>query len=144
MADVKTLKLAVAGKLAAQSVDVQGFRDALAKFGTGFFRVVVRDRDAVDVAGGNYLPRRQNEAQASVQTSDIQGMEKYLLGRFAAAPQSLNDHADFGGLQGPFETAGPGTPGVDEVEIQVGNTWVNAKTGEVTQTGDSTPVSLKP
>src|SRR5882672_8988061 len=93
--NVKALKLAVPAKLALLSVDAQGFRDALAKFGTGFFRVVVRDRDAVNLAGGNYLPRRQNEAQASVQTSDIAGMEKYLLGRFAAAPQSLNDHADF-------------------------------------------------
>ncbi len=121
MPNVLEMKKAVAGILDARSVDMNGFYDGLTKYGgTEFFRVVVRDRDAVDVAAGHYLPRRENEAQASVATSDITGLANYLLGR-------PDQHDDFRGLQGPFD-------GKDEVELQQADgSWINAKTGEVTQ-----------
>jgi len=126
--DVKQMKLAALKQLDARSIDADGFRTALVKFQaniTDFFRVVSRDRDAVDVAAGHYLPRRKddpgNAPQASIQTSDIDGMEKYLLGR------SLADHQDFQGLDGPFE-------GKVEAELlQPDGSWINALTGEVTQ-----------
>ncbi len=121
MSDVKQMKLAVAGILDARSVDMNGFYDGLTKFGgTEFFRVVVRERDAVDVAAGHYLPRGQSDAQASVATSDITGLAKFLLAR-------PDQHDDFRGLDGPFN-------GKAEVEFQQQNgSWINARTGEVTQ-----------
>lgn len=137
--DVMTLKKRAAKQIAARSVNYEQYRQALADFGASVdaLRVVVRADDAVDYAGGNYLPIIDNEAQASKSTGDETGLSKYLLGR-------PDQHEDYKGLPGPVN-------GACEVDllIRIGQgdaseLWINARTREISQYPGAQPIPLKP